>query len=304
MLWQRFREQLKEYITFTRKERNGILVLFLLLALSQVAVIYTHYRVDSRTADFNSFNRQISEFRNSFSDTEEESKEYKAEKDITNVAYHNFDPNTADAAELLSFKLPERTVNSILNFRNKGGKFYDKEDMKKIYNLHAADYARLEPYININIEKNKIRYEEKVKNPPAPRIEKIVELNAAAREDLMTLPMIGEKRAEQIIKYRNKLGGFFTREQLKEVYSLPDSIYNVIENRVVADPLLIQPIDLNTLTDSTYHPYMKKNLVKLIVAYRDQHGKYTHIEEIRKMPLMNDSIYIKIGPYLSVGETY
>ena len=43
MSWHRFTEQLREYFTFTRKERNGICVLLILLLLSQGALIYTRY---------------------------------------------------------------------------------------------------------------------------------------------------------------------------------------------------------------------------------------------------------------------
>jgi DNA uptake protein and related DNA-binding proteins len=54
-----------------------------------------------------------------------------------------FDPNTATEAELLRLGLPKRTVKSMINFREKGGKFRRAEDLAKIYSLSEADFERI-----------------------------------------------------------------------------------------------------------------------------------------------------------------
>src|SRR5690554_6099535 len=74
-----------------------------------------------------------------------DSTETHAEKRVVNL--FDFDPNTATREDFLNLGLPLKTVNILLNFRNKGGRFYRKEDVQKIYTLNEEDYKRLEPYI-------------------------------------------------------------------------------------------------------------------------------------------------------------
>jgi DNA uptake protein ComE-like DNA-binding protein len=48
------------------------------------------------------------------------------------------------------------------------------------------------------------------------------------------------------------------------------------------------------------HPYIEYYLAKSIVNYREQKGKYTNVEDIKKAVHFYDELYQKIEPYLSV----
>ncbi len=48
------------------------------------------------------------------------------------------------------------------------------------------------------------------------------------------------------------------------------------------------------------HPYIDPNLAKAIVNYREQHGKYKKIEDIKKIQILKEEIYIKLSAYLKV----
>ena len=58
-----------------------------------------------------------------------------------------FNPNTVglDTLQLLGFT--QRQAQSVLNYRNKGGKFGVKRDFAKLYVVDSAKYAALAPYI-------------------------------------------------------------------------------------------------------------------------------------------------------------
>ena len=300
MFFKRFTEQLKEYFTFTRKERNGILVLFILLVISQAGIIYTHYLDFPVESDYSAFEEKAHAFMQMQKPYRIVEEEHRSEADTVMPVYSAFDPNTVSEDVLSAMKVPDKAIRSILNFRRKGGKFYKNEDLAKIYTLPETDYQRISEYISIPKPEKKVYSEtEKPKEKKAPVI---VELNSAGMDELMELPMIGEKRAEQIIKYRSKLGGFIYREQLKEVYSIPDTLYQILESRVTVDPQRVTRININSMNDSTYHPYLKRNLVKLIAAYRLQHGNYASVTDLKKMPLMTDSVFLKVEPYLTVEE--
>jgi competence protein ComEA len=86
---------------------------------------------------------------------------------------------------------------------------------------------------NSNIEKeNSIEY---IKNKKSiiPKLEtenQIMNINTATLEELKTLKGIADKRAEAIIKYREKNGKFENVEDIKEVYGIGDGIFSKIKN--------------------------------------------------------------------------
>lgn len=59
-----------------------------------------------------------------------------------------------------------------------------------------------------------------------------VSLNTATLDELMTLPGIGEAKAEAIIKYREEVGAFQNVEQLKEVSGIGDAIFDQIKENI------------------------------------------------------------------------
>lgn len=302
MSWHRFTEQLREYFTFTRKERNGIVVLLILLIIMQGMIVFTHfYKPQHKEADITAFRNEVLAFEQAMLAEDSSSKNIYVRKteEVKNITLFEFDPNIIDEQQWKSLGLGDRTIHSIRNYLSKGGHFYKKEDFKKIYNLDEKDYLRLEPYITIAANKPEQKY--KTEEAKKPKEIAIVEINSATVDELMTLPMVGEKRAEQILKYRNRLGGFVKKEQLLEVYSIPDSIYQLISPHITLNTSLVNTIKVNSISnDSLYHPYLKKNLLKLIISYRNQHGVYQKMDDLKKLPLMTDSVYRKLSPYLNL----
>jgi len=73
-----------------------------------------------------------------------------------------------------------------------------------------------------------------------------LELNSCDTSDLARLPGIGKVLSSRIIKYRNLLGGYVSREQLLEVYGLSRETYDIIRDKVKADSTLAEKIDINS----------------------------------------------------------
>ena len=63
--------------------------------------------------------------------------------------------------------------------------------------------------------------------------ERKVNINQAAAEELMTLPGIGESKAEGIIEYRESAGGFQSVEEIKNVSGIGDAVFERIKDRIV-----------------------------------------------------------------------
>jgi DNA uptake protein ComE-like DNA-binding protein len=220
----------------------------------------------------------------------------------------SFDPNTATEADFKKLGLPGRTTHSILNYREKGGVFRKKEDLAKIYTLSSEDYTRLEPFVNLqtpyssekktsyNAATGSVEYFRKSRSTGP------IDINQAGVETWMNLPMIGEKRAQQIVKFREKLGGFRSIDQLAEMYNLPDSVFQRIKPQLVVEAFSTHTLNINSASAEALdaHPYISKKQADLIIAYRTQHGNFVHKEDILHIKAFTDKAWWdKVSPYLS-----
>lgn len=204
----------------------------------------------------------------------------------------HFDPNTLEKEKWMEMGLDEKVVNAVMNYRAKGGHFYTAGDLKKIYSLREEEYAALEPFIEI-------KKDEPVK-AESKEIQ-IIDLNKADTLDLQILPGIGSSFARRIVKYRDLLGGFYTKEQLLEVYGMDSARYTAIRDFVYADIGAVKKMNINTITikEMTKHPYFEFYLAKSILNYRKEIGNYTAVEQILQAKLVYDQLFNKIEPYLT-----
>jgi len=128
----------------------------------------------------------------------------------------------------------------------------------------------------------------------------VIELNSADSAKLTELKGIGPSFARRIVNYRNRLGGFINKDQLKEVYGMDDNRYAEMQAQVSVDPSHIQKIQINQVDfDRLKHfPYLTFKQMNAIVQFREQHGDYTSISDMRNIAILNDEILRKIGPYI------
>ena len=63
----------------------------------------------------------------------------------------------------------------------------------------------------------------------------LVNINTATREELMTLPGIGEKKAADIIAYRESVGAFMTPEDIKQISGIKDGLYQKISSLITVN---------------------------------------------------------------------
>jgi competence ComEA-like helix-hairpin-helix protein len=233
--------------------------------------------------------------------------------DSKNKSYKhfNFDPNTATVAQLQELGLPQFIAERIDKYRAKGGKFRKKEDLAKIYGLYPETYERLEPYITLpSAEEASVNTPQvelaaqPVAEKPAAIIPKKAEtlarfdLNMADTTQLKLIRGIGSGYARRIIKFRDILGGFASAEQIRETYGLPPETadelmkYGYVSGDV--KKLKINQVSLAELK----HPYLKFVQARAIIAYREQHGSFKSIEDLKQIKIIDEATIQKIGPYL------
>jgi competence protein ComEA len=131
-----------------------------------------------------------------------------------------------------------------------------------------------------------------------------IDINSADTSLLMTLPKMTSYCAGMIVKYRKKLGGYYTTRQLTEVWGMDSMMYNAVSGIVWTDTGLVHKININTadIKQLAYHPYIRYYLAKAIVNYREEHGLFASIDALHKMAAVDDSTYLRIAPYLMTGK--
>ena len=131
-----------------------------------------------------------------------------------------------------------------------------------------------------------------------------IDINSADTNALMTIPKMTSYCASMIVRYRKKLGGYYSTKQLKEVWGMDSSIFNSAMNRVRTDSGGLHKININTadIKQLAYHPYIHYYLAKAIVNYREEHGLFPSLAALHKMAAIDDSTYTRIAPYLTVGN--
>ncbi len=60
----------------------------------------------------------------------------------------------------------------------------------------------------------------------------LVNINTATRDELMTLPGVGESKADAIIKYREENGRFETISQIMNISGIKDGLFNKIKDKI------------------------------------------------------------------------
>jgi DNA uptake protein ComE-like DNA-binding protein len=128
----------------------------------------------------------------------------------------------------------------------------------------------------------------------------IIEINTADTTELMQLKGVGAFFAKKIIKYRDRLGGFFNISQIKEIYNFPVELADQIAPQLSFNQAFIQKININTVVDTILdnHPYISKVEAKTLVAYRSKHGKFGNCEDLLKSITIQMEVKDRLCPYL------
>lgn len=283
---------LSTWFGFNKQQRNGLLVLCALVFLLFVVRLSISSFIKAEPillADFSNVNLPETNSTLLVSDF--------AASDNDNLFV--FNPNTVSKEQLVKLGFKEKTANTFINYRNKGAHFNKKEDVKKVYGVNEELYSKIEAYILIDSE-NKTPKTFSQQEPTAKKQIKVVELNTVDSIGLLPLPGIGPAYAKRILKYRSLLGGFYSTEQLKEVYGFTDSLFQIVKAYVKVDASLVTKIDLNTedFKKLNAHPYISYEDTKSIFNYRRKNGPITKLEHLR-VCIYDEEQLKKIIPYLS-----
>ena len=320
MSWKKL---LADYFNFTRRDRIAVIVLILLISavfllpgmLSQNKPPKPTGADTAWVAAMKRLEQKDSSSNGPYRADDNNSMVYAYDRPAgtytgkTKGELFYFDPNKLTSAEWKRLGLRNKTIATIQNFVTKGGRFRKPEDLQRIYGLFPDEYERLAPYIKIEADGKDGRSdftrndptERSPANPFTPRYAP-VNINNADTTALIALPGIGSKLAARIISFRDKLGGFYSINQVGETFGLADSVFQKIKQYLQLDAVDLRKININTSTieELKAHPYIRYSIANPVIAYRNEHGLFTKTEDLKKVMAVTDAIYQKILPYLTV----
>ncbi len=249
-----------------------------------------------------------------------------------------FDPNTADSTQLLRLGLRPWQVRNIYKYRAAGGRYRKPTDFARLYGLTLEQYERLAPYINIKKEvmaadvyaKSTNDYvshnqetpqrkatSDTVRRPSSgqsmePRrifsayTKKIrpgekIDISVADTSALKTIPGIGSYFSRQIVRHRERLGGFVDVSQLRDIEGFPESSLSYM---VVGNSSSVKRLKVNALSawQLSRHPYILYVQAKEIVEYRHNKGSISSPSQLESFKTITSTDLKRLLPYLDFSK--
>lgn len=239
-----------------------------------------------------------------------------------------FDPNTADSSTLVHLGLKPWQASNMLKYRAKNGRYRQAEDLKKLYGMTDSLYQTLLPYIQIDtlsirLFRDSLYRAQRPQVSPiradsdtlardtmpryiSPKRDTVLNLRTADTTELKLIRGIGAYRAQQIVRYREQLGGFASVEQLREVKALQPLLADSLTAdsllmHFILDSVITNPLRINSTRPESLqrHPYLSFEQAKAIYELRRRKIRLKSIDQLRDLDCLTEADLLRLQPYLS-----
>ena len=299
-------DSLRKWFSFNKGERIAIITILSLILILILACVFRPSRQSLSEASLHNLDSLLA-LRQAAIEAQQQTEQHQ---EVNELHPFPFNPNTISEEEWLQMGLTDRQVRNIMNYKAKGGKFYSKNDLAKLYTISEEDFSQLESFIVLpevsrsakvpSKKQEKPAYEEKTK--PEKKPIPIVDLNTVDSTTLVELPQIGPYTAVRIIEFRDKLGGFVNKEQLRDVKGMDEARFAAIQPYINLGAVDIRKTDVNRADFKTlvHHPYLSYEQVKRIFKQREQRGMIKNWEQLETL-LMEEG---EVNPLLEQYVKY
>ncbi|MBL4652981.1 MAG: helix-hairpin-helix domain-containing protein [Flavobacteriales bacterium] len=302
----------KDYFTFDKRQRNGVVILLLLIVFTVVSRLSLPYLYQKNSIDSSDFEERIQEF-----EASAENKEpYKSKYTKQEITFFDFNPNNLSKEKWILLGLKEWQVKVIHNYESKGGSFRTKADVKKIYGIKEELYNLLEPYIKVPESESK-KGKKEYKNELT-----LFQFNPNnLPEEKWKMLGLKDWQIKIIYNYESKGGQFRTKEDVGKIYGIKPELYEkwkpyiIINKRIGEKEEImysdktnedkeqnIQKIEINVadslLLVSIYG--IGPVYAKRILTYRYRLGGFRDLQQLKEVYGITGENYPKIVERLRV----
>lgn len=283
----------KELFSFNKQEKRGIVVLLILiLVVAILPDLYRMYFVDGcslsnlknedKEESYANINNKFESSGNSQSSGKKEGKGRQPQKEFK-VRYKQ-------SSSYRSIK-GRKESNNILSDESQKPGFRPAKRKQSTFRKNVVQKNASNSNSN-KWQTHKINSFKKHKETVIK-----IELNAADTTELKKVYGIGSWYARKIVRYRERLGGFFTVEQLKEI-RMREGTYERIAPQLYTDTTNIRKLNLDTIgfKNLLRHPYFDYDMVKKVFNLRRDQGSVT-LKDLLKQGTISQEQFIKIRKY-------
>ena len=286
----------------SRSEKRGLLLLLFLLLCVCGGMLYVG--MSERVGTSVQLSPEDIAELEAFATLTKERKKRQEEVRIP-VQSFPFNPNTADSMTLLRVGLKPWQVKNLMAYRRAGGRWKDADDFKRLYGLSDEEFQRLRPYVQIPPAVKEVYFTEHDRARQDSlhhlRPEKftqltVLDLNTVDTLTLRKIPGIGVGYSRSIVSYRERLGGFVSVAQLKDIEGLPARIeeWFSVEEQVAVRTISINKSDFKTLVR---HPYLSYEQVKVITTHIRKYGPLRSWKDLQLYPEFTPKDFERLTPY-------
>ena len=127
-----------------------------------------------------------------------------------------------------------------------------------------------------------------------------ININEADSVAWVALPGIGPGFAKRILTFRDRLGGFASAEQLKEVYGIDTIWVKQHLRKFQLGKGVYRPLFVNrAIWNEFRHPYLPYTQAKVVLNFRKQHGVIADYGALIQIKLLEPSVWERLRPYLN-----
>ena len=281
-------ESLRKWFSFSKGERVAILAILATILILILLCLFRPSRKSLSDASLHNLDSLLALRQNAIEAQRQQTAENTQE--ARELHPFPFNPNAMTEEEWQQIGLTDRQIRNIMNYQAKGGRFYTKSDFGRLYAISEEEFAQLEPYIvlpEVSRSRNtKTSEHSGVSTPstgsgtssttaqPEKKAIPMVDLNTADSALMVELPQIGGYTAMRIIAFREKLGGFVDKEQLRDVKGMDSARFNTIQPYILIGEVELRKIDVNRddFKALVSHPYLSYEQVKRIFKQREGRG--------------------------------
>ena len=290
----------KSHFWYHKSQRNGIFILILLIVIFQFIIVfvdfYSEEKVNIDTPKVIAFHHQIDSLR-------------KINLENKRLKIFPFNPNYITDYKGAQFGMSLVEIDKLLAFRKTGKFINSRKEFQKVTTISDALLNSISPYFkfpNWVVERNQnmqlsTSRDTRLFAKKSKYILTSTDINLAVKEDLKTINGIGEKLSERIIKYRSKLQGFSSLNQLYEVWGLDTEVVGklLLVFKVINLPN-IKKINVNTVSfrELLKNPYLDYELCKKIFEYKEEVAELQDISELKNIIDFPLELYDRIVLYL------
>jgi competence protein ComEA len=245
-----------DYFIFSKKEKRGVWVLGILLTISFVwsgLLSYRNNAIPNQQRQWNQ--RQYESFNNHSYDSKE--------TNTLPTSFFVFDPNTIDSQQALLLGMSSRQAKTLLKFRSRGGRFYKKEDIFKLYGLDSILAKALVPFIQIHSNTRK----ENVWT---------IDLNEASEQEWKQKTTLTDLQIQKIQQYQKSKGMFYSIYELPKVYGITDSLFQVLKAHLRVDKNVKYILNSRTMNFNQWKSldlFSDKQIFQILALRKKQGGE-------------------------------